>query len=194
MKQQPSSGCEGISNLINSSSTVEICGTEDSTSSEFCDVLTCSTSDWSLVLSFHGCYREFMLNVTDDRDNVSIYKVFPSKEQLQELNHTLGNQTGIISLTSRVVASDHKMYYLVTLDSPLFNISFPMTAIPVECTISGKHKQLAHIVRGFPKHSFSISIIFNFKFSQKWYFLFQFQMHKSIMLGFPPFPSDFTKK
>ena len=106
-----------------------------------------------------------MLNVTDNRDNVSIYEVFPSKEQLQELNHTLGNQSGIISLTSRVVASDHKMYYLVTLDSPLFNISFPMTAIPVECPISGKCKQLVHIVRGFPKHS--VSIIFNFKFPQK---------------------------
>ena len=123
-KQQPSSGCEGISNLINSS-TVEICDTEDSTSSEFCDVLTCSTSDWSLVLSFQGCYREVMLNVTDKKDNVSIYEILPSEDKLQELNHTLGNQTGIISLTSRVVASDHKMYYLVTLDSPLFNIFFP---------------------------------------------------------------------
>ena len=139
-KQQPSSACQGFSNLINSSSTVEICDTEDSTSSEFCDVLTCSTSDWSLALSFQGCYREVMLNVTDNRDNVSIYEVFPSKEQLQELNHTLGNKTGIISLTSRVVASDDKMYYLVNLDSPLFNISFPMTAIPVECPISGKQK------------------------------------------------------
>ena len=109
-----------------------------------------------------------MLNVTDNRDNVSIYEVFPSKEQLQELNHTLGNQTGIISLTSRVVASDHKMYYLVNLDSPLFNISFPMTAIPVECPISGKHKQLAHIVRSFLKHNISISTLFNFKFPQKW--------------------------
>ena len=134
-EQQPLSGCDGINNLINSSSTVEICRPEMS-NSVYCNVLTCSTIGWSLSLLFQACDRTAMLNVTDRTSGVIFSETFTSGSQPQELNHILGNQTGSINLTSRVVEESH---YLVSLDAPLLNISFPMTAVPVECLTTGNH-------------------------------------------------------
>ncbi len=129
IEQQPSSLCDGVNNFIHFSATCSI-------NSSTCDILTCSTSDWSLSLSIDGCNREVTLNVTDyDEEEVS--KIFTSQVYAQELNHTHNNQTGRITLTSRVVRNGDHFYNLLSIHAPLFNLSFPTTAIPVECFLQG---------------------------------------------------------
>ncbi len=126
-RQKPNNTCDGINHLINGSSIPDICN------SEGCDVLTCATNDWSLSLSIDGCNREVTLNVTEN-DEEEVSETFTSQVYTQELNHTYNNRTGIISLTTRVVPNEQKFFYLLTIESVLFNLSFPTTAIPVECS------------------------------------------------------------
>ena len=130
-EQQPSSSCEGINNLINFSSTVEICRAEK------CEILICSTNNWTLSLLFRACNRESVFNVTDRTRGDSVSATIPSGSELHEVNHTLGNNDGNIQLISRVVTSGQNEYFVVSLEAPLFNISIPMTAIPVECRRHG---------------------------------------------------------
>ena len=130
-EQQPSSSCEGINNLINFSSTVEICRAEN------CEILACSANNWSLGLLFRACNRENVLNVTDRTRGDIVSTTIASGSQLHEVNHTLGNNDGKIQLISRVVTSGQNEYFLISLEVPLFNISIPMTAIPVECRRQG---------------------------------------------------------
>ncbi len=129
-EQQPSSLCDGVNNFIHFSATCSI-------NSNTCDILTCSTSDWSLSLSIDSCNREVTLNVTDYDEEEEVSETFTSQVYAQELNHTHNNQTGIISLTTRVVPNEQKLFYLLTIESVLFNLSFPTTAIPVECFLQG---------------------------------------------------------
>lgn len=128
-QQQPSNACDGLRTLINSSSIPSICDKED------CDFVNCSTGNWSLSLSFDDCGEDVTLSVTDDSWEI----ILSSGEYEQELNHTYNSRSGSIALTLNVVTYGQKMYYLLAINFPLFNFSFPATAIPVECPLGGKY-------------------------------------------------------
>ena len=138
-EQQPSSICEGLSNLINVSSTQEMCRVEKNNRTEECDALTCNaTSDWILDMSFNSCPGEVTLNLTDLGTNESFSETFSSSDHVQEYNFTLMNVTGSVRLTSRVVPDQGRFYFLVEAESTLLNLSFPVTPVPVECSQEGQ--------------------------------------------------------
>ena len=109
----------------------------------------CSTANWSLEVVLQPCNGQGIVNVTE-KTNVtgtihgsSRLLNFSSNYVVQQLSHSLGSFTGNITLNSRVELSNHTQYYLISLEAPLLNISFPMTAIPVEChMLPGKQEIL----------------------------------------------------
>ncbi len=125
---QPSTSCEGIENLIQSSGPCSVMMLDS-----LCNTAFCSTTDWSVMLLFQACDKQGMLSLTDKSNGASAKVSFGSDPQVQELNHTLGNVSDTASMSTRIVSSAQMFYYLVSLDAPLFNISFPMTAIPLQC-------------------------------------------------------------
>ena len=133
---QPSSACEGINNIIKSSPPSGACRTKKS-NSMYCDILTCSTNHWNLVMVFYACDKIGVITVMDriDEDRVLVNETFPSDSQVQELKYSVHNQIGKITLNSRVVTNGQNTYYLLSLEAPILNISFPMTGIPIQCDV-----------------------------------------------------------
>ena len=136
-EQQPSSICEGLSNIVNISSAQENCIVEKDKRTTVCEALTCSTNDWIMILSFNSCLQEVTLNLMDLGSNKNFSESFLSSDHVQEFNITLMDKTGSISLTSRLVPDQGKFYFLVELESSLLNLSFPVTPVPVTCSKEG---------------------------------------------------------
>ena len=136
-EQQPFSICEGLSNLINISSTPEKCRVEKNKSTALCEAVTCNTSDWVMVMSFNSCLQVVTLSLTDLGSSTSFCEIFSSREYIQKLMYNITNETGSVCLTSRVVSDKGKLNFLVSLESFLLNLSFPVTPVPVACSQEG---------------------------------------------------------
>ena len=98
--------------------------------------MVCSTASWRLVLTLQHCERTGVVEVTNRTSEMMDTLSFGSNLTTQSLSYKIQEVFQNITLTSRVVPSRRKYYYLLHLDSPLLNISLPMTAIPVQCNES----------------------------------------------------------
>ena len=140
-KQQPSNSCVGLQNFISTPALEQTCNVMETNNSysSSCEVVMCSTANWSLEVVLQPCNNQGIINVTEKTNMTGkIYGSsrllnFSSNFLVQQLSHSLGSYTGNITLNSRVELSNQTHYYLISLEAPLLNISFPMTAIPVEC-------------------------------------------------------------
>ena len=137
-EQQPSSICEGLFNLVNTSSTQEMCRVEKNKSTALCEAVTCNTSDWVMVMSFNSCQQKVTLSLTNLASNNSFSLIISFSEYVQKFNHTITNKAGSVCLTPRVVSDHGKFYFLAELESSLLNLSFPVTPVPVACSQEGR--------------------------------------------------------
>ena len=136
-EQQPSSICEGLFNLVNTSSTQEKCRVLKKNSTALCEAVTCNTSDWVMVMSFNSCQQIVTLSLTGLGSNNSFSSIFSFSEYVEILNYTITNKVGSVYVTTRVVPDKGKLYFLVALESSLLNLSFPVTAVPVAFSEEG---------------------------------------------------------
>lgn len=131
--QQPATACQGLGNLLQSSFNMAVCQVHK-LHSLYCDTVLCNTSDWRLELFLQHCYEYGRLTVEDKTRNNTTFINFTSNFTIQTLNHMLGNTTGNITLTSAIGHSTQSSYYLIALQAPLFNLTYPETAIPIQCS------------------------------------------------------------
>lgn len=154
VQQQPESVFDGLTNLINttlpdnftcviSSTTFNFNTMADDTAdyngTDDYDSVECSQHDTIISLTILPCIESIMLTV-DDEGTTLLSEVLESMPLSQTLDYVttegdIGNIT-YFNVSLEVVSINESKYFIITLNSSV-QLNFPMTAIPIDCSITG---------------------------------------------------------
>ncbi len=97
----------------------------------------CNISEWRLQLTLGGCRRNNSIQFRELSEPVSRSTVatFRSTSRVQEPMFSYPIQESVLMLYHvAAVSNGTTVYYLLRMESNWWNISFPITAVPFNCS------------------------------------------------------------
>ena len=138
VKQNPSSACDGLMNLINTTLPNNVlCDVTNISSSVDCNHLTCySTTSGENLMALTLLPRDsaVILFIGDGNGSTALNRTLRLPQQIQFTRN--GVMESLNFSVEVVVASDQDLYYIISQESS-FGFNFPMTAVPLVDSIPG---------------------------------------------------------
>lgn len=152
VQQQPNSVLDGLTNLINTTlpdnftcvirSITDTMDDDSNSTAEYTDDtvaydrIECSQHNTTISLTILPCNESIMLTV-EDQSITLLSEVLESMPLSQTLDYvTTEGDVTFFNVSLEVVSSNESKYFIITLHSSV-QLNFPMTAIPIDCSILG---------------------------------------------------------
>ena len=135
--QQPESPIDGFINLVNTTLPDNItCNSLLSAPG-----VECASDEEILSLSASPCSRSLIVVIMNASRTVVLNRTLHSSPQVQQVQYdvAMGDERDFNFSVEVVIGTEDSMnYYIVSLVSSSIELELPMTAIPVDCPLSGE--------------------------------------------------------